>query len=375
MARPRWTGDQLAPEFPEPVHEFTPLFSRPATAAEERAEGLDCARKFPTFFAPGEVRSRVCSRMLKPILPILLLLTALVASVHAAEPATAKREGTQVVIRAGDREILRYQAEPGEVPAGVREIFQRGGYLQSIHTPAGRLLTDDFPPDHRHHHGIWSPWTKISFEGRSPDFWNMGQGTGRVEFVEITDIWEKDGKAGFRAHHRFVDLTADPAKAVLVEVWEIAAWAEDGRHVIDFTSTQRCATDSPLKLPEYHYGGLGFRGHASWRGAENCRFLSASGLTDRTKVNTSREPWCWIGGKVDGATCGLAILGHSSNYRFPQPIRAHPSEPFFCYAPQQLGDMEIRPGTDYVARFRFIATDGEPDAEATQAAWQAYSGE
>jgi hypothetical protein len=138
----------------------------------------------------------------------------------------------------------------------------------------------------------------------------------------------------------------------------------DNRHVIDLTITQTCAGESPLKLPEFHYGGLGFRGNWAWNGAENCRFLTASGLTDRLKVNAAKEPWCWVGGKVDGQTCGVILLCHPANFRAPQPVRVHPTEPFFCYAPPQGGEMAIEPGKPYVARYRLIVADGEPDAEA-----------
>jgi hypothetical protein len=118
----------------------------------------------------------------------------------AAENVTATREGKQVIVRAGKKEVLRYQAEPGEFPRkDIKEIFRRGGYLQSIHTPSGKLVTDDFPPNHVHHHGVWSPWTKTEFEGRKPDFWNMGGGTGRVDFVVLDEVWQKDGRAGFKA--------------------------------------------------------------------------------------------------------------------------------------------------------------------------------
>ncbi len=294
---------------------------------------------------------------------------------NAAEPATAKREDRQVVVRAGDDVILRYQAEPGDVPNGVPPIYERGGYIQSIFTPEGKLVTDDFPPDHRHHHGVWSPWTRVRFEGRDTDFWNMGQGKGRVEFVKLEEVWEKDGKAGFEARHQFVDLTSGEPKVVLHERWQVAAWAEDDRHVIDITITQKCATDEPLELPEYHYGGLGFRGNRQWNGTRAWQLLAASGKTDRNAINTSREPWCWVGGEVDGDSCGVTILCHPENFRAPQPVRAHPSEPFFCYAPQQLGKMEIGPRDTYVAKFRLVVADGGPDAEASEAAWKTYSRE
>ena len=308
-------------------------------------------------------------------LGILLAAGLLLALPLQADPVSAVREGRQIVVRSGDHEILRYQAEPGEFPrADIPEIYRRGGYITSIHTPGGRLVTDDFPPNHVHHHGVWSPWTKTEFEGRKPDFWNMGEGTGRVDFVAVDDVWQKDGRAGFKVRHRFVDMTAKPEKVALLETWEVTVSAADGRHMIDLAITQTCAGGSPLKLPEYHYGGLGFRGNRAWNGAANCRFLTASGLTDRVKVNTAKEPWCWIGGKVDGVTCGATFLCHPSNFRAPQPIRAHPDEPFFCYAPQQGGAMEIVPGKPYVARYRIIVADGEPDAGAA-AKWAAeYAG-
>lgn len=296
---------------------------------------------------------------------LLPLFFAVLLPLSAADEVVAVREGKQLVVRSGDKEVLRYQAEAGDFPrADIPEVYRRGGYIASIHTPAGRLVTDDFPPNHVHHHGVWSPWTKTEFEGRKPDFWNMGEGTGRVEFVAVDDVWQKDGRAGFKVRHRFIDMTAKPEKVALLETWEVTVSSGDGQHVIDLAIRQTCAGESPLKLPEYHYGGLGFRGNRAWNGAANCRFLTASGLTDRLKVNTAKEPWCWVGGKVDGETCGVTFLCHPSNFRAPQPIRAHPEEPFFCYAPQQGGAMEIVPGKAYTARYRLIVTDGEPDAKA-----------
>jgi hypothetical protein len=300
----------------------------------------------------------------------LLLALAL----PAAAEVRATRDGKQLVFRSGEKEILRYQAEPGEFPRpDIKEIFRRGGYIQSIHTPAGKLVTDDFPPNHVHHHGVWSPWTRTEFQGRKPDFWNMGEGTGRVDFVAIDDLWEKDGRAGFKARHRFVDMTANPEVVALLETWELVVSSSGKAHLIDLTITQTCAGDSPLKLPEYHYGGLGFRGNRAWDGAANCRFLTASGITDREKVNSAREPWCWVGGEVEGSTCGVAILCHPENFRAPQPIRAHPTEPFFCYAPQQAGAMSIEPGQPYTARYRLIVADGEPDAAALRRHHEQYA--
>lgn len=306
-------------------------------------------------------------------LRVFLASLAVVTALPAKE-VTAEHVDSQVVFRAGEREIMRYQGEPGPLPRPeIPRAFTRGGYIQSIHTPEGRLITDDFPADHMHHHGVWNAWTKTEFEGRHPDFWNMGAETGRVEFVALDKLWQKDGRAGLVARHRSVDLTADPAKTVLLETWEITVSAPDDLYVIDFTSTQTCATASPLELPEYRYGGLGFRGNIAWNGAGNCKFLGSSGLTDRLKLDTSRERWCRIGGEVGGKACGIYILGHPRNFRFPQPVRANPDQPFFCFAPTQLGAMEIKPDEKFLARYRLVIADGPPDAKAAEAWWQDYA--
>lgn len=306
-------------------------------------------------------------------LTFLLLFTA----AHAGPPVTAKREGTQVVFRAGEREMFRYQAEPAPLPRpDIKEAFRRGGYLYPMLTPSGKLISDDFPPNHIHHHGVWWAWTKTKFQDREPDFWNMGASKGRVEFVALDDVWEKDGAAGLKARHQFVDLLASPPKPALLETWEIRAGTADEkslRYVLDFTSTQTCAGDAPLQLPKYHYGGLGFRGNRSWDGAPNCEFLTSEGITERIKANESRAKWIWAGGTVDGAVAGLTILCHPKNFRFPQPLRVHPDEPFVCFAPQQDGDMEIKPGAPYISRYRMIIADGKPSMEDAGAWWKEFA--
>ncbi len=321
--------------------------------------------------------------MIRPLrTPLLLAQLALLplglSSVASAEPVIAKREDRQVVFRSGDRVLARYQAEPGDLPRpDIKEIFRRGGYLHSVRTLSGREITDDYPANHVHHHGMWMAWTKTVFEGREPDFWNMGQGLGRVEFVSLDGVRNDDaGAAELTTRHRYVDLIPQPPVTALNEVWNVSAHilatASRPAWALDLTATQTCAGNAPLQLPTYHYGGLGFRGNTAWDGSGNLKLLTSEGVTDRVKANTSRVRWCWLGGDVDGATAGVAILSHPDNFRAPQPIRVHPSEPFFCYAPQQAGDMSIQPGETYTVRYRFVIADGEPTAKEIDAWWDEW---
>jgi hypothetical protein len=295
----------------------------------------------------------------------------------AAPGVSVKKEGTQIVFRTAEREIFRYQGEPAPLPRpDIRPEFRRGGYLFPLFTPSGAQVADDYPPNHIHHHGVWWAWTKTSFRGTEPDFWNMGNRTGRVEHVATDQVWEKDGAAGVTARHQFVSLLTTPPTVVLEETWELTARTEVApipHHLIDLTATQTCATSDPLKLPKYHYGGLGFRGRREWDGAANCQFLTSEGIIDRIQGNASHARWLWLGGTTENGKAGLAILSHPDNFRSPQPLRLHPTEPFICFAPPQAGDMAIFPGTPYVSRYRLVLADGEPTREQIDAWWKSYS--
>lgn len=303
---------------------------------------------------------------------------------HSDKPAdsvTAVRKGGAIEISIGGKPVLDYQSEKTALPAGYGAAIQRGGYIFPVYTPGGKLVVDDYPPGHKHHHGIWAPWTKTAFEGRSPDFWNMGKqkdGSSTGEVVPAGEAGFSGGPvfATLKASHRFVDLSAAPPKAALNETWELTVYtlgAADSKHrLFDLVSTQTCASDSPLSLPMYYYGGLGVRGNRQWDGKANTFFLTSEGK-DRDNGNETSGRWGHMGGKVDGELAGIAILSHPSNFRFPQPMRLHPTEPFFNFAPSQGGDWEIAPGKPYVARYRFIVADGAPDAKLLERLWIDYA--
>ena len=144
--------------------------------------------------------------------------------------------------------------------------------------------------------------------------------------------------------------------------------SETPYYLFELKVTQTTASDNFLTLPEYRYGGVGFRGHDDWEGTKNAYFLTSEGK-GRLEGHATRARWCHIGGYVDGVFAGVAILGHPDNFRAPQPMRIHPSEPFFNWAPSQAGDFTIRPGEPYVATYRFVVMDGQPDPVLIDRLW------
>ena len=289
--------------------------------------------------------------------------------------------GMSLVVASGGRHHvnpLEYIYKPQLPRHDIDPIYERSGYLHPVRTPSGLIITDDYPDEaHTHHHGIWFPWTKTVFQGRHPDFWNMGGGSGRVEFTNLDSTWDGPVHTGFSARHRFVDMSATPEVIALNEKWDVRFYAigfgERTFHLFDLISTQTCATDDPLHLPEYRYGGIGIRGHEQWNGVDNCHFLTANGETDRIKAHATRANWCHMGGQIDGQWAGITIMGHPDNFRSPQPMRVHPHEPFFNFAPSQAGDWTIEPGKPYISKYRFIVSDGKPDPELLSQLWIDYS--
>jgi len=287
------------------------------------------------------------------------------------------REGDRLSIKLGGRQILGYQAQPSQPPSpNIKPIFKRGGYIYPVLTPSGRNVTDDYPPDHYHHHGIWFAWTKTEFEGRHPDFWNMGDGTGTVLFDELDQTWSGPVDAGFKAKNSYVDVSAPTAKTVLDEDWQVVVYSvgqgSKPYTMFDLVFTQRLKTPDALVLPEYRYGGMGYRGPREWLPKDNFFFLTSEGK-DRNDGNGTRAKWCHMSGKVDGQIAGVAILDHPSNFRAPQPIRINPDQPFFCYSPSVMGEWKINPGTTYISRYRYIVSDGPPNKEELDRMWNDYA--
>lgn len=318
-----------------------------------------------TWIIPGEMKAGSSQRFtIKSIAP---------AKAEQAFVACEKDE-KHLTLSVNSANVLRYNMAIQKPPQGTKEIFARSAYIHPVKTPSGVLITNDFPEKHLHHHGIWFPWTETVFENKKTDFWNMGKGEGTVEFAELAHHTSGDVFASFRVHQKHVALkTLKGKQDVLNETWDVRVYGNTSVRVFDLTSIQTCATDSPLTLKLYHYGGLGVRGSGDWEGeGDACKFLTSEGKT-RIDGHATAAKWCAMSGNVGGKPAGIAILGHPDNFRAPQKMRIHPSEPFFNFAPSQDGDFQIEPGKPYVSRYRFVVFDGETDAKLIEAMWNDYA--
>lgn len=274
----------------------------------------------------------------------------------------------------GDRPVLVYHCAHVEPPAGIDPKNGRSAYIHPLFTPAGRVVTDEFPPDHPHQSGLFLAYTKTEFEGRSPNFWDLVAGTGRVRFGRLLDTASGPVFAGFRAEHEHVDLTVPNGIVALREEFGVRVWQSGGAEgvwLLDLVSTQRTAGDSPLKLPQYHYGGAAIRGAREW-GGDRAVFRTAEGK-GRLDGNHTRTNWVDLSGPAGDAVAGIAMLSHPDNFRHPEPVRLHPTMPYLVFTPSFLGDWEIQADFVHIARYRFVIHDGELAPETANRLWQDYA--
>lgn len=340
------------------------------------ANGLSALKGTSGAILPVQVDGGGMARAIVPTQKAGEALVFTLVEGQASLPAgvEVKREPSQLSITVGGAPAFAYQMDKEALPRpDIRPEYKRAGYLHPVYSPSGKIVTDDYRPRREHHHGIWSPWTKTSFQGRAPDFWNTHDKTGTVEFVGLDWTWSGPVHGGFVARHRMMDLSAPTPVAALQETWEVTAYNVAEARVFDVLLTQVCATNDPLILPEYHYGGMGLRGSSEWLGRDKPAILTSEGVTDRVKAHTNKMRWLHIGGTVGGTLTGIAMLGHPDNFRAPQPVRVAEGEPFFCFAPSQGGDWKIEPGKPYVARYRYVVADGAPDQARLEAFWNGYA--
>lgn len=290
----------------------------------------------------------------------ILILAALGVSVFAEEPKK------QFSLYDGDRVMLTYNAAYMPSPDSSTPWFGRSGFIHPVYTPKGRVVTDGFPLDHMHQHGLMFAWTSAEFDGSPVDFWNSQKRQGRVEHVRTL---QADAHAMTVSLQHVIDQGKEP-RTVLKETWNVHRVPHASMHVFDLVSTQTCTTDRPLDIRKYHYGAMCIRGPLHWNSGNV--MLTSEGKR-QADGNHSRPNWVAMFGEDDGEPCGMAAMSHPTNFRAPQPVRLHPKMPYFCFAPMVLGDFQLEPGKDYVSRFRFVAFDGKPDPTQLDALWRAFA--
>lgn len=290
-------------------------------------------------------------------------------SSNSETPLRVSEKDGQLQLTHKSHSLLNYHTQPSTPPAGIAAHYSRSGHIHPLMVPGGRPITAEYPSDHPHQNGVFFAWVNTTFDNHEVDFWNLGKQLGRVRHKRLVESKSGELFAGFAAELEHVDQTSG-GTVVLNETWNVMAFPmQDGDrefYLVDLESKQIAASDKPLMVNEYHYGGFGWRGSTEWLSDSKdtrqagCTFLTSEGF-DRVKGNHTRPEWVAVTGVIGGESCSIAIFGHPSNLRYPQPVRLHPSKPYFCFAPCVIGAFEISKEKPLTSRYRVVTHAGLAD--------------
>jgi hypothetical protein len=289
------------------------------------------------------------------------------------------RDGALVLSDHG-KNVLQYNFKTVYPPEGVDSVFKRSGFIHPLWSPDGHVLTQINPPDHRHHVGIWNPWTDVLFEDKTVDFWNLVKKEGTVRFSKFISKTEGPLFGGFKAlqeHVVFEDTMMQHQKVAMDEVWDVRVYNIGNKMWLwDFTSILNCATPDPVILKEYRYGGFGFRATHDWND-QNSKVLTSEGKT-RKDADASRARWCMIDGDVTGGHSGILFMDYPTNYNFPEPMRVWPEhmngrgDVFFSFSPTRNMDWPLYPDKRYVLKYRMLVFDGTISPAEAENTWKNF---
>jgi hypothetical protein len=298
----------------------------------------------------------------------------------AGEPVMKTEDNQKaLILKKGDRKILRYNYAHVEPPAGVDPSYGRSGFIHPVYSPEGNILTAIQPKDHYHHYGIWNPWTRILYDGKMYDLWNLHDKQGTVRAKGIEDACDGDVFSGYTARlDHSIFIPEEEEKVIMKEWWKIKAWNVSGGFLWDFESHLHPATSLPVLIKEYRYAGFGYRATEEWT-KENCEMFTSEGKT-RRETDGSTARWIYITGDTKTGRSGLLFMGHPDNCNAPEPLRIWDEnanggrgDAFINFAPTKNRDWELKPGNHYLLRYRILSYEGEMTKERADMLWNDFA--
>ncbi|RAI94105.1 DUF6807 domain-containing protein [Algoriphagus yeomjeoni] len=298
------------------------------------------------------------------------------------QKVTLKEDDNGIDFVIGNQAVLTYQTATEDVPEGIKKDFAKSGFIHPLTSPSGQVLTRIQPKDHYHHYGIWGPWTRATISGREVDFWNLGDGKGRVDFAKVLSKKEAGGAAELNVRQNHIDLKAPDSERIAIEedLRIKVKPADKGRYMVDYTTTIQTKIPGGILLDDYRYGGgIGFRATEKW-GKNNSTILTSEGDARKTADGTNAK-WIIVQGKTDDVSgeSGILFLSHNTNKAFPEPLRVWPEDQyngegnvFIEFTPIRHESWEIKPNQRYSLKYRMIVYDGKMTAEEAESYWRAF---
>jgi len=286
-----------------------------------------------------------------------------------------------LTIRAGNKNFLQYHHAIVYPPAGIDTAYRRSGFIHPLWSPHGQELTRIQPPDHYHHYGIWNPWTHVLYKNDTIDFWNIGGKKGTVRFAKFISTTSGPVFSEFSVLHEHVATQKNANDEVIIsEKQTIRVYRpqeNQNYYIVDFTSELTCATEFPVTLLEYRYGGFAWRATEQWHKNNNKILTSEEKI--RSSADGTKARWFMVQGEVDNDYAGIVLMSYPANYNHPEPIRIWPEnqnergDVFVNFSPTKNMNWKLEPGNKYVLNYRLLVYNGSFTFEKADKAWSYFA--
>ncbi len=286
--------------------------------------------------------------------------------------------GGTLLLKKRNKNILQYNYAQVNPPTGVDPSYGRSGFIHPVYSPNGNILTTIQPQDHYHHYGIWNPWTRVEYDGQIYDLWNLGDKKGTVKARNITTTYQGDIFAGYTADLDHYIFTPGGEQVIMNETWQVKAWNIAAGFLWDFKSQLYPSTSLGLLIKKYRYGGFTWRATEDWTSSNTVMYTS-EGKT-RSQIDGSRARWIYTTGDTKTGRSGLLIMGHPTNFNFPEPLRIWDEHAnrgrgdiFINFAPTKDRDWRLEYQKSYTLHYSVLAYEGEMTKEKANRLWNDFA--
>jgi hypothetical protein len=272
-------------------------------------------------------------------------------------------------LREGDRPVLVYnfgEITDAKVPKKDPRRTQ-GCFIHPLWGLNGEVLTDTFPKDHYHHHGIFWAWPHVGIDGHEYDLW---QNRRDIHQRFVRWLGQQAGPATARLgveNGWFVD----DRKVMIERVWLEAHRATANAQALDL-SFEWIPVDKPITLRGAEgksYGGLTLR----YAPRKDTVITVPSGAS---KEDLPETPLAWadLTGRFANVAhpSGAAIFVDPHHPDFP-PTWLTRHYGVLCVGWPGVKDRTFQPGVPIRLNYRIWIHRDVVDTTALKEAFEAYS--
>jgi hypothetical protein len=263
------------------------------------------------------------------------------------------------------RPVLVYNFGEMTLPK-TRAAGTRSSYVHPIYGLDGEVLSDDFPADHYHHHGLFWGWPHVTIGGREYDLWKM-RGI-RIKFRNwlAKEAGEKTATLGVENGWFVHDK-----QVMKEELWLTLQPATSNGRNIDVALTWT-PIDEPVTLggaEEKSYGGVTLR----FAPRKDTVITVPSGRTTEDLLIT-KLPWADLSAQFKGAagTSGAALFVEPAHPDYPPEWMTRDYGVLAVGWPG-IKSQTLPAGQSITCRYRVWVHRGTPDAAEIQKQYNAYA--